>query len=83
MPTLAFPSSQDSLFGQAISPDQVHLRHNSQYRKAPVVDRHQHLRAGRHPEKELDIKASMYEILQVLSLTLFEKTELKILFSNI
>jgi len=32
--------------------------------------------------KELDIKASMYEILQVLSVTLFEKTELKTLFSE-
>lgn len=31
-------------------------------------------------KKELDIKVSMYEILQVLSVTLFEKTELKTLF---
>ena len=33
-------------------------------------------------KKELDIKASMYEILQVLSITLFEKTALKTLFSE-
>jgi hypothetical protein len=32
-------------------------------------------------KKELDLKASLYEILQVLSVTLFEKTSLKTLFS--
>jgi hypothetical protein len=33
-------------------------------------------------KKELDLKASMYEILQVLSITLFEKIPLKRLFSE-
>jgi len=32
-------------------------------------------------KKELGLEASMYEILQVLSVTLFEKTPLKSLFS--
>ena len=32
-------------------------------------------------KRELDLDASMYEILQVLSVTLFEKTDLKTLFS--
>ena len=33
-------------------------------------------------KKRLRIKASLYEILQILSLTLFEKTELLCLFQN-
>jgi hypothetical protein len=34
-------------------------------------------------KKRLGLKASLYEILQILSLTLFEKTELFCLFQDI
>jgi hypothetical protein len=38
------------------------------------VDRNHHLPPCRNPEKRLGLDATLYQILQVLSVSLFEKT---------
>ncbi len=47
-------------------------RHQRQRGEDPSLDRHQRLRAGRHREKGTCIQRSLYELLQILSLTVFE-----------
>ncbi len=47
-----------------------------------VVDRHKCLRAHRHRAQELDVSQSMAEMVQILSLTLFEKTLLLQVFAD-
>ena len=59
---------------QAASADQGILRHQRERGEDPDLDRGLGLRAGGHHPQETDLEASLYQILQILSVTLFEKT---------
>ena len=61
---------------QAASSDQGVLRHQRERRQDPSVDRHHVYVLVAIVKKRLDISASLYEILQILSLTMFERTPL-------
>jgi hypothetical protein len=55
-------------------------RHLRKRRQIANLDRRLALRHGRNRQKRLALSASLYEILQVFSLTLFEKTPVNRLF---
>jgi len=59
---------------QTAPADQGVLRHLGECREEPDLDRRVHVCAHAIVRKRLKLEASMHEILQILSLTLFEKT---------
>jgi hypothetical protein len=61
---------------QAPSANQGLLRHQRERREDPNLDCRLGLRAGGHRPQayESGLESSLYQILQILSLTLFEKT---------
>ena len=61
---------------QAASSDQGLLRYQRERRQDPDLDRHLGLRAGRHRSQASWPGASLYQILQILSVSLFEKTSI-------
>ena len=61
---------------------QAILRHLRERSKNTDMGCHLCIRTGRHREKRLKIEASLYTILQILSLTLFEKILLDQLLKN-
>jgi len=68
---------------QAESTHQSVFRHHRERGENANLDRHQCVRARRHRKKRLDVEASLYTILQILSLTLLEKTPLHQLLNNV
>jgi hypothetical protein len=62
---------------QAALAHQALLRHFGKRRADANLDRHQRLRAGGIIKKRLRLDVSMHTLLQILSLTLFEKLPLK------
>ena len=67
---------------QAVSADQIVLRHLRERGQDSDMDRHLGLRDHRHHQEKLDLDQSLGEILQIFSVTLFEKIELSRLFSE-
>ena len=68
---------------QAAPAHQGFFRHLGKCRQNPNLDPDRRLRARRHHQKALDVPASLYTILQILSMTLFEKTPLDQLLDDI
>ena len=62
--------------GEATSPDQSLLRHLGERRQVANLDRGVGLVLVAIIRKRLNLSASLYEILQILSLTMFERTPL-------
>ena len=59
---------------QAAPADQEVLRRQRERREDSNLDRRLGLRTGRDRAQRLGLEASLYQILQILSVTLFEKT---------
>ena len=68
---------------QAAPSDQAVVRHDRERGEDADLDRRLDLRARRIVRERLKIQASLYEMLQILSLTMCEKTLWDTLFSQI
>ena len=58
------------------------LRHNRERGEDANLDRRVRLRPRRHRQKRLNCSASLYEMLQILRITMFERTSIKQLLSQ-
>ena len=67
---------------QATSVNQKILRHHRECSQSTNMDCHYRLRLGCYHKKKFNTDTSLYAILQILSLTLFEKTPLAQLLKN-
>jgi hypothetical protein len=67
---------------QATSAHQALSGHQRERRQDADLGRHRHLCSDCHRQKELGIEASLYTFLQILSVSIFEKTTISCALSE-